>query len=245
MLFIAGASAIGAAYMVRRTMDVAHPTVKKPSIPQIEILVVRRAISAGETVGLKDLRWQSWPGDAVPSHALTRRAGTSSHPFTNALARFPLIEGEPLAETKLVRPGEGGFAAALITPGMRAVAVPVKEESAAGGLIQPNDRVDILWTQRASDSRTARPVTRSILKGVKVLAIGSSLEGRQERGTSRTVTLELTPKQSRIVESAKAGGEISLALLPVTDLTALTDDQASDGWDLDVKTTIKIMKFGR
>ena len=62
---------------------------------------------------------------------------------------------------------------------MRAIAVPVREESAAGGLIQPNDRVDVLWTRRAPEgSADAGTATRTILRGAKVLAIGSSTEAK-------------------------------------------------------------------
>ncbi len=245
ILLLAAGSAAGAALAVRKTVTAPPARLEKPARPDVEILVMHRAIAAGETVALSDLRWQGWPGDSVPSDAISRRRGASIPPFKDAVARYPLIQGEPVAEAKLVRPGEGSFAAALIAPGKRAIAVPMKEESAAGGLIQPNDRVDVLWTRQMGDRRKERPRTRTVLRGIKVLAIGNSVLAQNNNAAARTATLELTPEQARIVESAKASGEISLALIPISDIAALGEIAPDVDWTAEDESGIKIMKFGR
>jgi pilus assembly protein CpaB len=245
VLLLAAGSAVGAGVMVRKslTAPVATPELRAPV--KAEILVAKRAIAAGGAVRVADLRWQAWPPGATHPAAYQRKPGTLTPAFKPAIARYPLTEGEPIVESKLVRQGEGGLMAALIAPGKRAVAVPVREESAAGGLIQPNDRVDLVWTPQRSDRPDTRIASRMLLRGVKILAIGQSLDGQSRSAKSRTATLELTPRQARIVAGALAGGEISLALISAADVAALADGDGADEWSGDIAPGVKIMKFGR
>ncbi len=222
-MLLAVGSAVGAATTARRAMTKPPAAPGKIMPPPVEVLVLRRAVAAGETVAAADLRWQPWPAAALPAAAIHRRPGSAAPEFQPGVARAPLIEGEPVADAKLIRAGQGSAFAALIAPGRRGVAVPVREESAAGGLIQPNDRVDVMWTRGAAERNAARPATRTLLRGVKVLAIGHSMQMREKSADTRTATLELTPDQARIVASARSAGEISLALIPTSDIAGLGD----------------------
>jgi pilus assembly protein CpaB len=246
VLLLAAGSATGAAMIVRKAAPPQSPRQAEAPRPQIELTVLRRPIAAGELVEEKDLRWQPWPDDALPAGAIARRRGEARSAFEPARSRYPLLEGEPLAEAKLIRPGDGGVMAALIAPGMRAIAVPVREESAAGGLIQPNDRVDVLWTRRAGEgSSDAGTATRTLLRGARVLAIGHSTDGKSRNSDGRTATLELTPEQAGTIASARASGEISLALIPAADIASLSQPQTGAAWDDDPEQTTRIIKFGR
>ena len=60
--------------------------------------------------------------------------------------RVPIFENEPILPRKLVKKGDTGTMAALIEPGMRAMSVEISTESASGGFILPNDRVDVILT---------------------------------------------------------------------------------------------------
>ncbi len=245
VLLLAVGAAISAALLVRNSIPPKQVETRKPGRPPIELLVARRPVAAGEMITAADLRWQPWPAQSFPTGAIHRRFGASSKPFEPALARYPLLEGEPLANAKLVRAGDGSTIAALIAQGMRAVAVAVREDNAAGGLIQPGDRVDVLWTRRSGDRMDARPATRTILRGVRILAIGKSLNARSKNTGSRTATLELTPKQARMVASARAGGDLLLALIPAIEPRSSGEDQAADALDTEPADGIQITKFGR
>ena len=245
VLLLALGAAIGAGTLVRRNMAPPVQPATKAEPARAEILVARRALAVGETVQLADLRWQPWPADAVPATAFARKPKTQAPSFEPALLRYPLIEGEPLAESKLVRAGDGSVMAALITPGKRAVAIPVREESAAGGLIQPNDRVDLIWTPQKADRRDMHLTSRMLLRGVKVLATGQSFTGQSRSAKNRTATLELTPKQAKSVASALAGGDISLALISAADKASPPVDHDASEWEDDMAPQVKIIKFGR
>ncbi len=245
VLILAIGSAAGAAAIARKAAHTPPPAQPQRPLPRIEILVAARFIPAGELVEAKDIRWQPWPASGLPRGAIRHAAGAPAPHFDPAPARYPLLEGEPLAEAKLARPGNGGLMAALIAPGMRAVAIPVREESAAGGLIQPNDRVDVLWTPQTTDHPDRRPETRTLLRAAKVLAIGRSTEARGRGAEGRTATLELTPNEAKLVAGARTSGEISLSLIAAADAAALPQHIAEAAQEDKPAPTIRIMKFGR
>jgi pilus assembly protein CpaB len=250
VLALAFASATGAALLVRNAVRrPASDSQPRPEIAMAQVLVASHGFAAGQTVEAKDLRWQPWPLASLPKGGTWRGAGEAAPTFTPAPARQPIAEGEPVTDAKLARPGQGGVMAAMIAPGKRAVAVAVRDESAAGGFIQPLDRVDVLWSQRAGDSGgNTKPAARTLLRGAKVLAIGKAIGGGRDTssGEGRTATLELTPGEARIVADARAGGEISLALIPATDIAeasaALDDAGAQETRPLQA---VQILKFGR
>jgi pilus assembly protein CpaB len=221
------------------TPPAASPIEKREVIR--EVLVLGRQVEAGEAVGPSDLRWLAWPEAHLPAGSISRMPGVDAAPFQPALARFPLMAGEPLAEAKLIRPGQGSTLAALTGAGRRAVAVPLREESAAGGLIQPNDRVDVIWTPAQGDNLLARPPAKMLLRRVKVLAIGKSLQAGG-RGEARTATLELTPAEARVLAGARTSGEMTLAVVPFTDIGGSSLD---DSEQPQAAADIRIIKFGR
>lgn len=243
ILLLAAGAAAGAAAVARKAAE-TPPALHRPlEAPKAHVLVAGRAIMAGETVAERDIVWQPWPADATPSGAIVRRTGEAAPRFEAARARYPLLEGEPLAEEKLVRSGGGSLMAASMTPGMRAAAIPLREEIAAGGLIQPGDRVDILWTPQSAEAGGRLRRSRMLLRGAKVLAVGASTQAKGRAGEARTATLELTPEQASLIASARAGGELSLALIPASETPG--PPQMAETVFEDAEAGVRILKFGR
>jgi pilus assembly protein CpaB len=243
VLLFALSSAAGAALLVyRMTRMPARPAeIARPDM--VEILVASRMVGVGEMVGADQVRWQRWPRPAVPAASFHREINASAAklPFEPAPARFFLLEGEPLSAAKLIQPEQGGALAVLLGPDMRAIAVPIREETAAGGFVQPNDRVDVIVTRKPMDSSKFAPRSEIVARGAKVLAIGKALGGKAAAG-GKTATLELTPIQARKLTAAQAAGEISLALIGAANLaqgdfpTASIPEPVSE---------IRILKYGR
>ena len=94
-----------------------------------------------------------WPGVAA-SDAVNNPAEGRGAIFLGAIVRQPITANEPLLAAKVVRAGASGVMAVTLDTGMRAVALPLTAENAAGGFILPGDHVDVLLTRQA-DSGSA------------------------------------------------------------------------------------------
>jgi len=114
--------------------------------------------------------------------------------------------------------------ATILTPGMRAVAVPADPPSTLGGLLRPGDRVDAFLTLERPGS--SELVTVALLQNLLVLAtgddVGAQLEdGRRGGGPRTTVTVEVTPGQAQVLTHAMARGAIRLVLRNPDDVAVL------------------------
>ena len=78
----------------------------------------------------------------------TSCAAQSDEAAPGRRGRAPAARGRPAVTAgSVVKPGERGFLAAVLEPGMRAISVPVDEAAGNAGLIFPGDRVDLILTQ--------------------------------------------------------------------------------------------------
>src|SRR5438128_1401726 len=145
-------------------------------LPTVEVLVAKNDIQLGQAVKPEDLQWQVWPA-ATASSAFIRRDNRpeAQIQIAGSIARVPLMQGEPIREQKLVRADGSGFMAAILPSGMRAVSTEISAETAAGGFILPNDRVDIMLTRRLKNPDGAAGndliLSEAILTNIRVLAI--------------------------------------------------------------------------
>jgi len=64
-----------------------------------------------------------------------------------AVLRHELPAGEPILQSAIVKPGDRDFLQVVLTPGERAIAIPVATGGASTGLLTPGDRVDVILTQ--------------------------------------------------------------------------------------------------
>lgn len=225
ILVAAAIAAIAVAFFVRQAMQSndAPQVVQVEERPSVRVLAARRDIATGERIGAADFYWQTWPDEAMSPGYIVENRGQTIEDFAGSVVRAPIGQGEPVTGRRLVQPGDAGFMAAVLTPGMRAVAVPISAETGAGGFILPNDRVDVIVSyqeERETVRGTGRSmVARTIVENARVLAIDQSLaqgEG-DEVVLGETATLELTPEQARAMSLAVARGDVHLILRSLTD----------------------------
>ncbi|MBR0661079.1 Flp pilus assembly protein CpaB, partial [Neoroseomonas oryzicola] len=186
------------------------------------ILVAARSVQAGTLLKPEDLSARDMPVEDIPAGAL-RDTPDARIDITGAMVRRTLSAAEPLRLDGLLRPGENGFLAAVLAPGMRAVTVGVDAVTGTAGLIWPGDRVDVILTQ-AFDENDIAPARRvageAVLTAARVIAVDRHLvQGMQPgaigdtlREANRTVTIEVTPEQATRVAVATRLGRLSLAL---------------------------------
>ncbi|MFC7377356.1 Flp pilus assembly protein CpaB [Brevundimonas sp. GCM10030266] len=169
------------------------------------------------------------PAGAVAS--VTRAAsnlatGGAKADYVGSVVREPILAGEPIVMRKIVRAGDSGYMAAYLEPGMRAMAIRVTVETAAGGFILPGDRVDVVLTRETNLSNVGssegdRPkfTSATVMQNIKVLAIDQSTRaGDDEQAViGATATLEVGPRDAEALALAKSEGELSLVLRSYAD----------------------------
>jgi pilus assembly protein CpaB len=220
-----------------------------PSTPKKAVLVAAQDLPVGTFVDPDKVRWQDWPDVATPDAYLIRGKNEAAD-LAGAVLRRPIAAGDPLTMGSLVKPGDRGFLAAVLEPGMRAVSVPVDDASSNAGLIFPGDRVDLILTQTldmAGDGPGSRRVSETVLRDVRVIAMGRRLTGENgDEGAKaaqvRTATLETTPDDAEKVALTTDLGRLSLSLRSLAVQTGAAERPATAArftWDSDVSPALR------
>lgn len=177
---------------------------------------------------------EATPADERPEGAVasvTRAAtdlatGGAKADYVGSVVREPILAGEPIVMRKIVRAGDSGYMAAYLEPGMRAMAIRVTVETAAGGFILPGDRVDVVLTREtnlsnvgATEGERSKFTSATVMQNIKVLAIDQSTRaGDDEQAViGATATLEVGPRDAETLALAKSEGELSLVLRSYAD----------------------------
>lgn len=231
--------AVGTA-MVARSMFAggAAPVAEAAAKPQQQgprVMVAQRALPAGTIITAEALKYQEWPNELVQD-AYYIEGEADLNALLGTVVRFPVTAGQPVTQGSLVKPGERGFLAAALGPGMRAVTVPVSDETGVAGFVFPGDRVDMVLTQSMDgDDGQSLKSAETILRNVRVLATDQSMkEEKNEAGetvvkTSRTVTLEVTPRIAEKVAVAQSLGTLSLSLRSLADTNGGVEEALASG----------------
>lgn len=221
IVLIALAAGGGAAWIATQEPE-PEPVVVAPAPASVEmtaVLVAAQDVARGRELTVDALRWQKWPSDEVPATFIDRSARPDAlSQLAGRFASRPITNGEPIADHLLTQT-PGGFLAAMLAPGKRAVGIQTSAQSTAGGFILPNDRVDVLHTTEATRrSGEAGVRSRTFLRGVRVLAIDQTTTDIESGSVlGKTATLELTEAQVEAVTAAQATGTLSLSLRPMEE----------------------------
>jgi pilus assembly protein CpaB len=151
--------------------------------------------------------------------------------------RSVITAGQPLTQGSLVKPGDRGFLAAALTPGMRAVTFPVRNENSVAGFVFPGDRVDLMLSQTVSGGGDGPPlkVAETIMKNLRVLATDQRTtsdvddQGKTVVRNISMITIEATPAIAEKISVARSLGDLSLVLRPLADSASELDQAIADG----------------
>jgi pilus assembly protein CpaB len=210
------------------------PAASIPSGP--EVLVAIRPMPVGTIVGPESFRFQRWPNELVGKNYFLK--GESDLAALNGtVVRYALTAGAPLTQGSLVKPGDRGFLAAALGPGMRAVTVAVSAQSGVAGFVFPGDRVDLVLTQEVAGGGDGPPLkaAETIIRNVRVLATDQRTDkhvdddGKTVVAQFSNVTMEATPRIAEKIAVAQAIGQLSLSLRSIADNQAELEDAVASG----------------
>jgi pilus assembly protein CpaB len=175
---------------------------------QVRVVVASRDMPFGTLLRPSDVRLVNYPERDVPKGIVFR-----SSDAVGRVLLVPVNTNEPVLISKLSATTSAEGVPSTIETGYRAVSVQITDVSGVAGLIQPNSRVDVLFTRPGS---MAEATTSTILQNVRVLSTGrltpagQTVDPRAPR--SPVVTLVLSPADAQKLELAKNEGKISLSL---------------------------------
>jgi pilus assembly protein CpaB len=223
-LFMAGISAFMARSMFSGASAPQAEAAQVPLGPQV--LVATKPLPVGTIVDPDSFRFQPWPKDLIQDAYYLRGAADAGN-LSGRVVRYAITAGQPITQGALVKPGDRGFLAAALGPGMRAVTVSMSAQSGVGGFVFPGDRVDLVLTQDVPGGGDGPPLKTSetIIRNLRVLATDQRSSSENEEGKTpvqmySTVTMEATPKISEKIAVAQTMGQLSLSLRSIADNTA-------------------------
>ncbi len=247
---VAGVFGLGAFFMVKGIVN-KEPEKKivEVEVKAVEVLVAKTDIALGQVVTDQNMRFIKWPEKGVQRGFLTSKNRGIRAKLSGSIARAPMIAGEVITKHKLIKPGQGGVLAAILSKGMRAIATRIDEKTAVGGLVLPNDHVDVILTREirsAGGGGSAQTVSDTLFRNVRVLAIGQNIEtkeGSKSAGGS-TATLELSPRQAEMMALANKAGTITLSLRSVADMNKNGKTTTGAGLSDERGNAIGVLRYG-
>ena len=202
--------------------------IQEAAVEYVSVLAIDADVSVGDRISEDIITEIEWPAEAVtPNLINTEDQPDAKQEFINALARTPMVAGETLTREKVIMAGDSGVMAAILKPGMRAVTVRISVDTAAGGFIQPGDKVDIILREnfqvrRPQNDTSARTIERdniyiakTLFENVKVLAIDQTFTSGPENGAAipgSTATFELSQPDAELLQESTGYGDIFLTL---------------------------------
>ena len=192
-------------------------------VQKAQVLAAAATLRAGTLLKPDDLEIREVAETDVPTGARRDTPQARSELF-GAMVRQTLLPHQMILPADVMRPGDHGFLAAVLTPGKRATSVGVDAVSGTAGLIWPGDHVDLILTQQIDDPSVSigcRISGETVLKDVRVIAIdqqlvqGGTSDATNTSQQSRTVTVEVSPEDVEKVAVATRLGKLGLAVRPV------------------------------
>jgi len=231
LALIAGAS-LALLWLTQRPATLATantpPSTGEPAEPAVDrktvksILTAAYPIPAGTLLRPEDVTWKDMNAAEVKADTILREEGAESK-FLGALTNRDFAAGEAFVTSALIKPTDRAFLAALLSPGSRAVSIPVEASQSASGLIMPDNRVDIILTQTFGESGdpARKSVGETVLKNLRVIAVDQRLgpqappgvvASKLDNALPKTITLEVSEREAEILTVASQLGKIEVTV---------------------------------
>jgi pilus assembly protein CpaB len=213
VLVVAVLTASAASYAVYRA--IASIPARTVEIPTSFAVVAARSMSMGTLVTRESIKLVPWPSQ-------TPLAGGFSD-IESVVDRglvAPVVENEPISESKLAPKNAGAGLPPSIPPGMRAMSVKVDEVVGVAGFVVPGTHVDVMVILPQKDDSVARVVATNI----QVLTAGTRADQENARDGKpvplTVITLLVSPDDAERIALAQVEGRLMLSLRNPMDTVA-------------------------
>lgn len=150
------------------------------------VVIAKEDIAEMETIDESKLDYADQPAVYIQPDAVTEPENAIGQ-----VAAVPIKKGEQLLQTKLLLRGPDTGLSMEVTPGKRAITLPVDDMRGVSRLLRPGDRIDIVAALDVGKGSDSRREVRTILQDVVVLAAGLNVMNT----IPRRFTLDASGKQ--------------------------------------------------
>lgn len=203
--------------------------VQRPAAPvTTKVVVARVPMDYGTEIKPDMVRLIDLPKDTLMQGTFAS-VGELLPPDKRRLALRAIGVNEPITASHISGDSGRPSLAALLRPGMRAMAVRVGDVSGVGGFVLPGDVVDVLITRTPVEAPIVGDITDVLLRHVHVLATDQNAREDSDRpSVSKTVTLEVSLVDAEKLALAERVGSLSLVLRQPEEKDRHAREQAAD-----------------
>ena len=177
--------------------------------PTAKLVLASHDLELGTVLRENDLVLTDWFGEK-PANALSKTEDLVGRGVISKIYAY-----EAILDSRLAPKGAGGGLAAMIPPGMRAVAVPVNEVVDVAGFALPGMHVDVIISGTPPGGTGALGArTTTLLQNIEVLSAGHDFKKDAEGKpiSVQVVNLLVTPEQAEQLSLASRQTTIQLVL---------------------------------
>ena len=197
----------------------ASVVAPQPAMETSTIVVAATDLGYGVALQQETLREMPWPKSSVPDGAFAKISDILAQGRRVVLS--PISPNEPILKWKISGPGARASLSAVVTEGMRAVAIRVNDVVGVGGFVLPGDRVDLLYTRNQNKDGGAS--TDILIQNVRVLAIDQEADQKKDQPlVVKVVTVEVNTLDAQKIALAQTTGSLSLILRAAGSLDRAT-----------------------
>ena len=229
--------AVLAIFFVQSYVSSIEEATKKKFGTQVLVVQAKRDIKEMETIDETMLELTLVPKRFLEPSAISLEKKKqdadvikSMKDLAGNVAVVPIKKGEQITYNKIIEPGMRTGLSPQITPGKRAISVPVTEITGVSKLVKPGDRVDLIAVLDMGGGKQNK-ISKTVLQDVGVLAVGhnvtdniprlvemDSFSGKPkvtsltQTTNFSTVTLEVDPMQAQMIALVLSNSDNALTL---------------------------------
>ena len=178
------------------------------------VWVVMTDIKRSDLLTMQNLKLEQWPKEKIPPGALSKLEEVNGK-----RAKVALYAGEAVLDKKILGKDQQDFSNE-VPPGFRLFTVSADGVSSHGGLLHPDDRVNVL-VYVSKGTGISVTGTKTILEDILVFAVNDQVRTQEDKVnesiSAKTVTLLVTPAQAEKLALANQIGKISLIMRSPSD----------------------------
>lgn len=196
---------VGAAWVANNWVQIQNGEIAENK-NQVTVVTAAINIPYGTKLTERHISTITIPKEIRPQGSISDPAEVEGY-----VALSEIMAGEMLMKSRLSSHEGGSTLAALIGENMRAITLRVDDVVGVAGFLLPGNYVDVLATK--IERRTKQASTDTVLTKIRVLAVDQKARtDDNDPVVVRSVTLEMTPKESEILAKSRAEGTIQLTL---------------------------------